>query len=355
VAELLAVSAERLQGIFREAGYELRFTPQDAFRRRYEIMAIRRKKTKSRAKIMSFKTGVSKPRKKYKTDSYSQSSIKFLKVLAVVCVVVAIVVGFVFLNKYVKKVVPSWPDSINVVLSEPPVWVNESLRDKITTAAIGQWRGESVKLDEDAARLIQGNLDRNIPWLKKITVRTTHDRILIEADYRKPLALVKFGQSKFYVDDEMVVLDFIPMPNLPIVRVKGSATIIRRGGPPMGKVWLQEDIAAAVSILARLDRMDQLVTPDKPLLFEIDSIDVSNFKGRENSKFAHIILYAKNNTEIIWGAEIDAWAQYLEAKDEEKLAKLYTYYKEYGLLTGSAKYIDLRTPQSNVPLPVDKY
>jgi len=320
---------------------------------------------------MSFKTGVSKPRKKYKTDRHSQSSRKFLKVSAVICVVVAIVVGFVLLDKYAKKLVPSWADSIEVELIEPPAWVNESLRDKIIAAstrllapsagsgralseAEGR-RGEGIKLDEDAARLIQNNLDRNIAWLKEVTVRTTHDKILIEADYRKPLALVKFGQLKFYVDAEMVVLDFIPMPHLPIVKVKGAATIIRIGGPPVGKVWLQEDIAVAVAILARLDRMDQLVTPNKPLLFEIDSIDVSNFKGRENSKFAHIILYAKNNTEIIWGVEIGAWAQYLEAKDEGKLAKLYTYYKEYGLLTSGAKYIDLRTPQSHVPLPVDKY
>jgi len=289
-------------------------------------------------------------KKKRKTDSHSRSLTGFLKVLAVICVFAALAVGLVFLDKYVKKVAPAWGETIDVELIEPPAWVNQPLRDKIIAAATV---GEDVKLDEDVVRLIASNLAQRVAWLQKVKVQATHDKILIQADYRKPIALVTSGLRKFYVDAEMVVLDFLPMPNLPVVAVKGLSPITKM--PPVGKVWQREDLAAAVAILARLDRMDKLVTPDKPLLYEIDSIDVSNFKGRENSRSAHIILYAKDNTEIIWGAEIDAWSQHLEAKDEEKLAKLYNYYKEFGKLSGGAKYIDLRTPQDTVPLPIDKY
>jgi hypothetical protein len=314
-------------------------------------MAIRRKKTKSKTKRISFKTGISKQKKKHRTNWHRQSLNSFLKVLAVICVCVALIVGLVFLDRYIKKNVSPAGETAYIELSDPPAWISQSLRDKIIAAALAS--DDDIRPDEDAARLIHNNLVRSVAWLQSVRVKTTHEKILIEADYRKPLALVKFGRQKFYVDAEMVVLDFIPMSRLPIVSVKGFSTIIKM--PPAGKVWPQEDIAAAVAVLARLDRMDKLVTPDKPLLFEIDSIDVSNFKGREDSRFAHIILYAKDKTEIIWGAEINAWAQYLEAKDEEKLAKLYTYYKEYGLLTGGAKYIDLRNPQGHVPLPMDKY
>jgi len=289
-------------------------------------------------------------KKKRKIDSHSQSLTGFLKVLAVICVFAALAVGLVFLDKYVKKVAPAWGKTVDVKLIEPPPWVNQPLRDKIITAATVD---EDVKLDEDAIRLIASNLARKVAWLQKVKVQATHDKILIQADYRKPIALVKSGLRKFYVDAELVVLDFVPMPNLPIVQVKGLTPITKM--PPVGKAWQQEDLAAAVAILARLDRMDKLVTPDKPLLYEIDSIDVSNFKGRENSRLPHIVLYTKDNTEIIWGAEIDAWAGHLEAKDEEKLAKLYNYYKEFGKLSGGAKYIDLRTPQDTIPLPIDKY
>ena len=305
---------------------------------------VRRRKNKTRR--VAFKLG-----KRKSKITVSPSLTGFLKVLAVICVFAALGVGFVFLDRYVKKVAPAWGKTIDVELMEPPAWVNQPLRDKIIAAAtVG---GEDVKLDEDAVRLIQSNLARKVVWLQKVKVQATHDKVLIEADYRKPIALVKSGLRKFYVDAELVVLDFMPMPNLPITAVKGLSPITKV--PPVGKIWQREDLAAAVAILARLDRMDKLVTPDKPLLYEIDSIDVSNFKGRENSRFAHIILYTKDNTEIIWGAEIDAWSQHLEAKDEEKLAKLYNYYKQQGSLLGGAKYIDLRNPQDTIPLPIDKY
>ncbi|GAI43037.1 unnamed protein product, partial [marine sediment metagenome] len=49
------------------------------------------------------------------------------------------------------------------------------------------------------------------------------------------------------------------------------------------------------------------------------------------------------------------WQKYLEATDEEKLAKLYGYYKEYGSLLNAVKYINLRNPQETVPRPIDKY
>lgn len=307
---------------------------------------VRRRKNKT--KRVAFTFGSSKRRAK---ASNSPSLIGILKVLALVGILAALGFGFVFIDKHLKKVAPAWGKDVTVELMEPPAWVNQSLKDKILAAVT--FSGEALKLDENAVRLIQTNLARKVAWLQKVKVQAAHNKILIQADYRKPIALVKSGLRNFYVDAELVVLDFVPMPDLPIVKVKGLSPITKI--PPVGKVWQREDLTEAVAILARLDRMDKLVTPNKPLLYEIDSIDVSNFKGREDSRSAHIIFYTKDNTEIIWGAEIDAWSKYLEARDEEKLAKLYNYYKEQGSLLGGAKYIDLRTPQGHIPLPIDKY
>jgi len=155
------------------------------------------------------------------------------------------------------------------------------------------------------------------------------------------------------VDDELVVLDFVPMQNLPIAKVEGVSVAAEVPAP--GQIWQKEDLAAAVAVLDRLDRMDGLVTPDKPLLYEIDRIDVSNFNGRENTQLPHIVLYAKDDTKIIWGAEVGKWQQHLESTDEQKLANLYKHYKEFGTLSGGVKYIILRDPQDNIPLPIDKY
>lgn len=269
-----------------------------------------------------------------------------MKVSAVVCVFVAAGVLFYFAERYVKSAKPAETGPLELV--NAPEWVSGELKAKILAAA----GGKTFRLDEEAAQVVAENL-ASVAWLNEVKVQTKHERLLIEAGWRKPLALVKLGLQSFYVDAELVVLDFVPIPNLPIVKIKGLSVTTRV--PPPGEVWQSDDLAAAVTILTKLDQMDKSVTPDKPLLYEIDRIDISNFNGRENSRFPHIILYTKDNTEIIWGAEFGTWQRYLEAKDEEKLAKLYGYYKEYGSLSGGVKYINLRDPQDNISQPIDKY
>ena len=304
------------------------------------------KKIKNKTARIAFKLGTSK--KQFQLP-YRPSLTGILKVLVLVCVLAAVGTGLVLLDKYVKSTSASQNSPI-LELIDVPVWVNEPLKEKVYTAA--KTTGTNLKLDEEAAKLMQQRIASLVAWLKEVEVQTTHDRLLIKARWRRPLALVKQGLRSFYVDNELVVLDLVPMLSLPIIKVKGLS--IGTKLPRQGEVWQKDDLAAAVAILDRLDRMDKLVVPDKPLLYEIDSIDISNFKGRENSRLPHIILYTKNNTEIIWGAEIDTWQQYLEATDEEKLAKLYSYYKEYGSLN-NAKYINLRDPQQIIPSPIDKY
>jgi len=319
-------------------------------------LVARRKRTKSKTKRISFKPGISKRKIKI---AHSPSLKGILKVLTVACVLGAIGIGvfavvragFVSLDKYVRKAVPVSEKFGSLELVGVPAWVNEPLKEKIYAAA--RAGGEDLKLDEDAARSVQNNLEREVAWLQNVTVQTTHDTIRIKAQWRKPIALVERGMSKFYVDADMVVLDFVPMPNLPIVKVKGLSLI--RKVPQPGTVWQRDELAAAVIILAKLDQMDKLITPDKPLLYEIDYIDVSNFEGREDTRFPHIVLYATDKTEIIWGAEIGTSQRYLEATYKEKLAKLYSYYKEHGSLLNGVKYINLRDPQDKIPLPIDKY
>jgi hypothetical protein len=305
----------------------------------------RRKKIKRKTKRISFKLGKPK-RKKQHRITYRPSLIGILKVAAVVCIFIAVGVFFYFAERYVKSAKPAKTGSLELV--NTPEWVSDELKAKILAAA----DGETFRLNEEVAQVVAENL-ASVAWLNEVKVQTKHERLLIEAGWRKPMALVKLGLQSFYVDAELVVLDFVPMPNLPIVRIKGLSATIRV--PPPGEVWQSDELAAAVTILTKLDQMDKSVTPDKPLLYEIDRIDISNFNGRENSRFPHIIFYTKDNTEIIWGAEFGTWQRYLEATDEEKLAKLYGYYKEYGTLSGGVKYINLRDPQDNISQPIDKY
>ena len=273
-----------------------------------------------------------------------------LKVSGVICVLAAVGIGIVLLGRYVQRAVPVSTRMGPVELIDPPAWLTKPLREKICSAATAG--GQDLKLDDDVARLVQSNLERKVAWLYNITVQTTHENILVKADYRKPIALVKSGLHKFYVDEVLVVLDFLPMPDLLIVRVEGVPVVTM---PPAGQAFERDDLAAAVDVLKLLCWMDEHVTPDKPLLREIEVIDMSNFAGTEDARAAHIVLYATDRTQIVWGAEVGMWQRHLEAKDEEKLAMLYGFYEENGTLLGGVKYINLRDPQRSIPLPKDRY
>jgi hypothetical protein len=306
------------------------------------------KKTKSESSKLSFRLNSSR-RKKHDID-YRRSMLFILIVLVVISLLAVVAISFIFLDKYVKKTTAVTETRGPLRLVHVPEWVNDRLQEKIYLAA--KAGGEDLRLDKNAAVTVQRNIEARVAWLNSVKVKTSYNCLIIETGWRKPLALIKTDSDQFYVDANMVILDFVPVSKLPIVEVKGASPARR---PAPGYVWYREDVTAAVDILNRLDKMDRIVASRKPLLYEIETIDISNYNGRKNVKAPHIVLYTKDSTQIVWGAEIKTWQRYLEATDEEKLAKLYSLYNERGTLLGDAKYINLSDPQGRISLPVDKY
>jgi hypothetical protein len=137
--------------------------------------------------------------------------------------------------------------------------------------------------------------------------------------------------------------------------------------PPAGSQWFAEDAKAAVELLNWLYQMDlnfqqqreeqanstddvpQMQIPEKPLLDEIESIDVSNFDSRSKP---NIVLNAKGGVKIYWGA---AWGQatvYLEEDEKTKMNRLYGHFMDHdNTFQGSAKYIELRWLEGGIPRP----
>ena len=268
-----------------------------------------------------------------------------------VCVLGGTAIGLLYLDRYRKETTPPMEGQVVLELVDVPAWVNSELKQKALDAAIVDL--EDLRIDENAAGLVQQNIDRRFAWLDNVKVQTTHNALLIEGRWRKPVGLIKPGRRSFYVDAEQVVLDFVEMPGIPIVEITGLSAA--RNIPPLGEVCQGDDLAAAITLLDRLERRDRIETTQKPLLSEISRLDVSNFDGRKNRKLPHIILYAKDDTKIMWGAKIGEWQRHLESTDEQKIAKLYGYYKEYGTLSGEVKFINLCDPQDDIPQPIDKY
>ncbi len=305
------------------------------------------KKSKSRRKPSLLAL---KDRRKKKTKGNRQSLKTLLMVLGLVTLVGAVSVMLVILEQYVGDKKNLDEKTALLKLVEPPLWLNESLKRKIYSAAIAG--DEDLKLDNEAAASVQQNLATFVPWFENVEVRATNESLLIEASWRTPVALIEAGSNKVYVDANLVVLDYVPMEKLPIISITG----LRRARPPKpAVVWEKDDLAAAIEILKLLIDRDKLYGPEKPLLLEIKDIDVTNFNGRENRNKPHIILHATDDTEIVWGAEVGKSTQLLEVPYNEKLIRLYSYYHQHQTLLGTAPKIVLCEPADYVPQPIDDF
>ncbi|MBN1804634.1 MAG: hypothetical protein JW837_05245 [Sedimentisphaerales bacterium] len=319
-------------------------------------MAATSRRIKSNTERISIRSGASENKNTRQPIRSVKNLISSFKISFMVCILGGTAVGLVYLEKRNEHVRHASQAKAHVevqlqLADNAPAWVNSELKEKVLQAARGNRR--DLKIDENAAGLVHQNIINNIAWLDDVKVQATHDTLYIEGRWRKPVGFIKTAGQNFYVDSEQVVLDFIQMPDLPVVEITGILSAEKM--PPLGHVLKGNDLAAAIKLLEWLERRDRIEKSRKPLLREIDRIDISNYDGRENKKLPHILLFAKDNTKIIWGAEIGKWQRHLESTDEQKMAKLYNYYNEYGTLSGHAKYINLCDPQDDIPLPIDKY
>jgi len=269
-----------------------------------------------------------------------------LKIVVVILFLTASGVFLRYAEGYVIAAGPTPEGSLYLV--GVPEWVQHDLKARVAAVA----GGTRFPLTDETASVLARNL-APMAWLADVRIRVTHDSVRVLAKWRKPVARIDVREdaSQIYVDEDLVVLDYMPMAHLPIVEVTG---VDLRLVPLPGQTFDQGDLAAAVDLIELLHKVDAEYASNNPLLEHVATIDVSNFMGRRN-RGPHVILRSKDDTQIIWGAEIGEWAKYLEATDEEKLGKLYAYYKEYGSLSAGVKYINLRDPQDRVSLPIDRY
>jgi hypothetical protein len=299
----------------------------------------------------SFKKKLTKTEKKERSKAFRNTVIIF----AFIIIFVSLATGFIFLERFVKKTTSFGTQALGLELINVPDWVSPELQQKILeTAGKG---GVIFALNEAMARQVGDNL-QTLAWLYDVRVTVGPKTIIVKAGYRKPVALINADQGQFYVDSQSVVLDFVPVSKLAIVEITGVATN-QLTSRSVGTKWQSEDVAAAIELIELLDKMDKQVTSKKPLLAELKSIDMSNFNGRRTASQPHILFYAKDGTEIRWGAKKGDWSRNLEARDEEKLTILYNTYKELGTIQIRAAqkgtFIDLTRPQQTLSLPIDKY
>ncbi len=284
----------------------------------------RRKKTK-KGGLQSFFSKKKKKRSKRKDPASFITGLKIaLSMMFLTILIAGGAIGLIYMDRYVKNAAKEGADDSRPETKEgslkligAPAWLNQDWTTKLIAAA----GGERFPLDQDSAQMIAERL-AELSWLGNVHVNTTQEYLEVRANYRRPVGWVRSGRKqKVYLDVDMTVLEYIPVTAIPVVEIKGLAST---QVPQPGQKWLADDAAAAVELLNWLYTMDlhfqqekekrgndtasllEKKIPEKPLLDEIESIDVSNFAARRSRSAPNIVLHVSDGTIGRWGA---AWGQ----------------------------------------------
>jgi hypothetical protein len=261
------------------------------------------------------------------------------------CVGAGITIGFIYLDRYIRSQSQAVRKTGPMELIGVPDWLEPKWIETITQTA----GGGRFPLDDLSAQQVAEKLE-TLSWMDQVRAKATPTVLQVMAVYRKPVARVKLRADRWvYLDADAVVLDPLPLESLPLPEIRGLPA---ESIPAPGDICRAEQAAAAIQLLGILQRMDQRCCPDKPLLREIAFIDMGNLTLKKSASQPHIVLVAKDDTPIHWGAAYGKAALYLEADEAEKLTMLYNFYMQNGnTLLGKVKYIELRTPVSQRPRP----
>jgi hypothetical protein len=327
-------------------------------------MARRKKKKKGGLKsFFSKKKKKTKRSKRKKSDSFVTGLKVTLSIMFLTILVAGGAIGLIYMDRYVNNAAKGENEEVlegPLKLIDYPAWLNQDWVDTLVATA----GGKRFPLDQGWAQKVATRL-ATLSWLDNVQVQTTPEYLTVKADYRRPVGLVRSGRNrKVYLDADMTVLDFISVTSIPVIEIKGLAST---KVPKPGQTWLADDAAAAIELLDLLymadlhfqqERGDDTASspgkkvPEKPLLNEIESIDMSNFAARKSRSKPNIVLNVADGTKVYWGA---AWGQaniYFEADEKDKLARLYQFFMDHNsTLGGAAKYIELRWPQDSIPRP----
>ena len=248
----------------------------------------------------------------------------------------------------------------NVVLVDPPAWMNDELRARIIQIATPVSPKSSLdgREPKDVADILAAE-----PWVKRVNqVRRVYgnapgDTLEIACDYRAPVALVQDEGWFWMVDADGVKLpERFAKSELSRVAIgKGLEKIqlrlivgVHATSPQAGEVWPGKDIQAGLE-LARLFH-------DKPYMNDVAMIDVSDVDAESAGAVGlknEIVLHTRFNTQVRWGEPIQRGPFSVDVPVAQKLATLEKLYQQYGRIDAGRPFIVIRYDRVLYPSDAD--
>ena len=255
-------------------------------------------------------------------------------------------------KQYVEAQSAAAPDvALSVELVDRPSWMSDYLARQI--AATVPTRSASPfdhgLLVEAVARL------RANPWVRAVRqVRRAYghapgDTLVVDCDYRAPVALVQWGHYYWLVDNDGFKLpDQFTDEQLP--QVTGGrdghtalrvVTGVRQPPPADGHCWAGGDLLAGLD-MAKLFY-------GKAYLDDVTGIDVANFAGRVDRGAPQVVLNTRRGTQVWWGRPPLADDFFVEVPVARKLAMLRAVVRQFGRVDGGNAWLDVRFETGLLP------
>lgn len=263
--------------------------------------------------------------------------------------------GLYKVTGYVDRTVAYSPEPPKVVLKNRPAWMSDLVAEQICAAArpTGPHSALDGQMLIDAKMMLENNV-RTHAWIKKVNQlklvygERPGDTMVLDCDFRVPVALVKYQDGYYLVDGEGTALpERYPADQVSrvIFGKDGRMNIrvvegIRSERPLPGQKWGGADLASALEMITYLH--------SEPYAEEIVKVDVSNFAGRQDQREAQLVLVTRQNTQIRWGRPV-ASKDLAEVPSGEKFRRLKLIYAQYKRVDAGQQWIDIRTDQVTRP------
>jgi len=263
--------------------------------------------------------------------------------------------GLVYLVDVTKKYVedeaigPIGP--LRIALVNKPVWMSDYLAQQIAETIP---KNSGSAFDHDLLVRTVARLKKN-PWISEVKqVRRVYgekpgDTLEVDCDYRAPIALVKWGQAYWLVDNDGYLLpEKYTDANLDkIVVGRDNRTTIRviegvRQPPPeAGRRWAGADLAAGLDLVK--------LFYGKLFLDEVTGVDVTNYGGRIRRSDPQLVLDTRYGTQVWWGRPLNTKDFFVEVSAARKLEILRAVVQKDGRIDANRSYLDVRYDNLLVP------
>ncbi len=254
-------------------------------------------------------------------------------------------------RKYVEQEALGSLGPLRIALVNKPVWMSDYLAEQIADTVP---KNSGSAFDHDLLVRTAELLKKN-PWVAEVRqIRRVYgekpgDTLEVDCKFRAPVALVKWGQYYWMVDNDGYLLpEQFTAEKLEKVTVgRDGRTCLRvidgvkQPPPESGRRWAGADLSAGLDLVK--------LFYGKLFLDEVTAVDVTNYGGRVKRSDPQLVLETRYGSQIWWGRPLNTKDFFVEVPATRKLEILRAVVQKDGRIDANQAYLDVRYDNLLVP------